>query len=82
MLETLKRSPEPRHLVEAAVKYLRGVKGHLVQKKKREREIREGREVPGISGGMGAGELAAVLQFNRNGEVGPAGAARDLDRRG
>ena len=38
MLEALKYSSEPRHLVEAATKYLRGVKGHLVQKKKRDME--------------------------------------------
>jgi hypothetical protein len=37
MLETLKDSPEPHHIVEAATKYLRGVKGHLVQGKKRAR---------------------------------------------
>ncbi|EOD46846.1 putative chromatin remodeling complex subunit protein [Neofusicoccum parvum UCRNP2] len=39
MLNTLKQSSEPRHLVEAAVKYLRGVKGHLVQKKKQQAEM-------------------------------------------
>ncbi|KAJ9640988.1 hypothetical protein H2199_005656 [Coniosporium tulheliwenetii] len=50
MLEALKWSQEPRDLVEAAIKYLKGVKGHLVQEKKREREMKEGREVPGISG--------------------------------
>lgn len=78
MLEALKRSQEPRDLVEAAVKYLKGVKGHLVQKKKREREMREGREVPGISGGLGAGELAAVARFNNEGAV---GTASDVEKR-
>ncbi|KAF2137238.1 uncharacterized protein K452DRAFT_321932 [Aplosporella prunicola CBS 121167] len=34
MIAALKQSSEPRHLVETALKYLRGVKGHLVQKKK------------------------------------------------
>ncbi|OAG12176.1 uncharacterized protein CC84DRAFT_1078202 [Paraphaeosphaeria sporulosa] len=38
MLEALKRSPEKKELVELAVKYLRGVKGTLVQGKKKERE--------------------------------------------
>ncbi|KAF2465544.1 uncharacterized protein BDR25DRAFT_346076 [Lindgomyces ingoldianus] len=38
MLEALKTSPEKKELVEAATKYLRGVKGHLVQKKKKDRE--------------------------------------------
>ncbi|KAF2258008.1 hypothetical protein CC78DRAFT_538119 [Lojkania enalia] len=38
MLEALKNSPEKRELVEAAVKYLRGVKGTLVQSKKKNKE--------------------------------------------
>lgn len=44
MLETLKQSNEPRELVDAAMKYLRGVKGHLVQKKKKDREKAEAEE--------------------------------------
>jgi chromodomain-helicase-DNA-binding protein 4 len=35
MLDALKQSPEPSHLVQAALKYLKGVKGHLVQDKKK-----------------------------------------------
>jgi chromodomain-helicase-DNA-binding protein 4 len=38
MLEALKNSPEQRELVDAAMKYLRGVKGTLVQQKKRDRD--------------------------------------------
>jgi superfamily II DNA or RNA helicase len=38
MLEALKNSPEKKELVDAAMKYLRGVKGTLVQQKKRDRE--------------------------------------------
>ncbi|KAL5118562.1 hypothetical protein ACEQ8H_003577 [Pleosporales sp. CAS-2024a] len=38
MLEALKTSNEPKELVDLASKYLRGVKGTLVQFKKRERE--------------------------------------------
>jgi chromodomain-helicase-DNA-binding protein 4 len=38
MLEALKNSPEKRELVDAAMKYLRGVKGTLVQQKKKDRE--------------------------------------------
>jgi hypothetical protein len=38
MLLALKNSPEKRELVDAAVKYLRGVKGHLVQQKKKDYE--------------------------------------------
>ncbi|KAF2840017.1 hypothetical protein M501DRAFT_991062 [Patellaria atrata CBS 101060] len=42
MIQALKHSPEPRHMVESAVKYLRGVKGTLVQKKKRDAEKASG----------------------------------------
>ncbi|KAH7346025.1 hypothetical protein BKA66DRAFT_576699 [Pyrenochaeta sp. MPI-SDFR-AT-0127] len=38
MLEALKSSPEKKELVDAALKYLRGVKGTLVQQKKKDRE--------------------------------------------
>lgn len=38
MLLALKNSPEDKELVDAAVKYLRGVKGALVQQKKKDRE--------------------------------------------
>lgn len=41
MLDTLKNSSEPRYLVDAATKYLRGVKGHLVHSKKKAREAAE-----------------------------------------
>ena len=41
MLLALKSSPEKKELVEAAVKYLRGVKGTLVQQKKKDREKAE-----------------------------------------
>jgi chromodomain-helicase-DNA-binding protein 4 len=35
MLDALKQSPEPKYLVDQATKYLRGLKGSLVQEKKR-----------------------------------------------
>jgi chromodomain-helicase-DNA-binding protein 4 len=38
MLKALKSSPEDKELVDAAIKYLRGVKGTLVQQKKRDKE--------------------------------------------
>lgn len=38
MLQALKNSPEKRELIDLAMKYLRGVKGALVQQKKRDRE--------------------------------------------
>lgn len=41
MLLALKSSPEKKELVELATKYLRGVKGTLVQQKKRDREKAE-----------------------------------------
>jgi len=38
MLVALKNSPEPKHIVDMATKYLRGVKGTLVQAKKKNQE--------------------------------------------
>lgn len=38
MLQALKNSPEKKELIDLAIKYLRGVKGALVQQKKRDRE--------------------------------------------
>lgn len=38
MLQALKNSPEKKELVDLATKYLRGVKGTLVQQKKKDRE--------------------------------------------
>ncbi|KAI4908327.1 hypothetical protein J4E90_008952 [Alternaria incomplexa] len=49
MLEALKNSPEKKELVDAAMKYLRGVKGTLVQQKKRDREkaaLAKGQPIP------------------------------------
>lgn len=49
MLEALKNSPEKKELVDAAIKYLRGVKGTLVQQKKRDREkaaLAKGQPIP------------------------------------
>ena len=40
MLDALKYSNEPEHLVSEARRYLRGVKGHLVQMKK-QKEAKE-----------------------------------------
>ena len=41
MLETLKLSPEPRELVDAASKHLNGVKRHLVMEKRKARKLVE-----------------------------------------
>jgi chromodomain-helicase-DNA-binding protein 4 len=41
MLDQLRNSPEDRQLVDAASKYLKGVKGHLVQNKKNARKQAE-----------------------------------------
>jgi chromodomain-helicase-DNA-binding protein 4 len=38
MLEALKESPEPKYIIDQATKYLRGLKGHLVQEKKKAQE--------------------------------------------
>lgn len=54
MIEALKQSAEPKHLVEAAMKYLRGVKGTLVQHKKQVKEKAAAKEnAPGPSGPYG-----------------------------
>lgn len=44
MLEALKYSNEPEHLVNEARRYLRGLKGSLVQLKKRKEEQQHQRE--------------------------------------
>ncbi|KAF2205548.1 hypothetical protein GQ43DRAFT_477250 [Delitschia confertaspora ATCC 74209] len=41
MIAALKNSPEKKDLVDAALRYLRGVKGALVQKKKKKKKDRE-----------------------------------------
>jgi chromodomain-helicase-DNA-binding protein 4 len=38
LLQTLKESPEPREYVEAATKYLRMIRGDLVQRKRKKME--------------------------------------------
>ncbi|KAF2493171.1 hypothetical protein BU16DRAFT_528502 [Lophium mytilinum] len=59
MLEALKNSTESRELVENAAKYLRGVKGTLVQKKKRDREKAQEKALGVGTGNAGAGVAAA-----------------------
>jgi chromodomain-helicase-DNA-binding protein 4 len=64
MLHALKHSAEPKHLVELATKYLRGVKGTLVQAKKQAREkaermraLENGGQIPATGSG---GEVQEV----------------------
>lgn len=57
MIEALKQSAEPKHLVEAAMKYLRGVKGTLVQHKKQVKEKAAAKE-------HGTGPASAYGQLN------------------
>ncbi|MCJ1475148.1 hypothetical protein MMC13_003808 [Lambiella insularis] len=52
MLHDLASSPEPRELVELAKKYLRGVKGHLVARKKKGEAIETGATTP-LTHGLG-----------------------------
>jgi len=52
MIEALKNSTEPEHLVKAAARYLKGLKGSLVQTKK-QKEAKE----------LAALEAAKVMQF-------------------
>jgi hypothetical protein len=42
MLDELRLSSEPKYLVDAAMKYLRGLKGHLVQNKRLARQRADG----------------------------------------
>lgn len=66
MIECLRQSNEPKHLVEAAVKYLRGVKGHLVQKKKMQQLQAGGSagtgQQPGLSTSQAALNAVAYVQ--------------------
>jgi hypothetical protein len=66
MLEALKDSPEPCELVEAASKYLKGVKGHLVAMKRKAREQMEAARAAAGAVQMGS----AVSQ--QPGATGPA----------
>lgn len=52
MLKALKASNEPEHLVQAATRYLKGLKGNLVQLKK-QKQLKE----------QAARELAANSSF-------------------
>jgi hypothetical protein len=54
MLEELRLSSEPRYLVDAAMKYLRGLKGHLVQNKRLAKQRANG-VIPPAVGGYAAG---------------------------
>jgi len=75
MLETLKNSTEPKHLVETATKYLRGVKGHLVQKKKREREKALG-IIVNVNGAMHGPTTSASAQGHESATIGVDGAGQ------
>lgn len=75
MLETLKNSTEPKHLVETATKYLRGVKGHLVQKKKREREKALG-IIVNVNGAMHGPTTSASAQGHDSAAIGADGAGQ------
>lgn len=61
MLQALKNSPEPRPLVDAALKYLRGVKGTLVQAKKKNVEKAAALKGGGNVNASGDGDSALAL---------------------
>lgn len=64
MMQALKSSPEKKELVDLAMKYLRGVKGTLVQAKKKEREkalIQAGGMPPANQGPTALGRLPATM---------------------
>ena len=68
MIEALKHSSESRHLVESASKYLKGVKGHLVAKNKKDAERASvATRGPGLGVGPGPGP-----EVRTNGHVVPS----------
>ena len=73
MLDQLKLSSEPKYLVDAAMKYLRGLKGHLVQNKKVAKARAEG-TLPGPGNGVTTG-MGTNLNVNMNGINGAMGLA-------
>ncbi|KAH6633608.1 PHD/FYVE-zinc-finger like domain-containing protein [Boeremia exigua] len=62
MLQALKNSPEKKELIDLAVKYLRGVKGTLVQQKRRDRE-----KAAGMNQNMAATNAALSYATGRKG---------------
>lgn len=61
MLDALKMSSEPTYLVQTAMKYLRGLKGNLVQDKKRKKEKELGiNQPPKHHDGGGPASLAGT----------------------
>lgn len=63
MIAAIKESPEAGHLKSAALKYLTGVKGTLVQKKKR--DLEKARE--GMTGGaFGGASMGGAVDANAN----------------
>jgi hypothetical protein len=69
LLQTLKESPEPRYLVEAATKHLRMIRGDLMQRRRRKMELAQAQNANspyqqmGMSGQvvMGSDQLGAAL---------------------
>lgn len=55
MINAVRNSAEPPHVVEAAMKYLRGLKGNLVQAKKKKKE-----KAMGIVPGPGPGQVVSA----------------------
>ena len=60
MIEALKHSSESRHLVEYALKYLKGVKGHLVARNKRDAEKAPANMAMGLGSGPATGVETGV----------------------
>lgn len=69
MIAAVKESPEAGHLKAAALKYLTGVKGTLVQKKKRELEKAAESGNGGVGKANGTGNGSGVAE-NFSGHAG------------
>jgi hypothetical protein len=61
MLDELRLSSEPKYLVEAAMKYLRGLKGHLVRDKKVARQRALGSVPSGVGAAVNGGAENGVV---------------------
>ncbi|KAF3040471.1 hypothetical protein E8E12_004481 [Didymella heteroderae] len=84
MLAALKNSPEKKELIDLAVKYLRGVKGALVQQKKRDRDKAEVRtqDIDATNNAVAAATGARPLAVGGGPLPAPGGQASHYSEQG